>query len=286
MRHAEPPEAYQDRLSASLDYLESHLGGQFSLDEMAWNACLSPFHFHRLFHKLVGRTPGDHLRLRRLEGAARALLGSDLPVGEIARSHGYISIQGFMRAFRTHFQATPAEYRALGLPLFLSVPFRLDLAPKPAQAMFSEPVATLTGERQLMGLSRSGKNDHVANSRLVWKALGQLGERAHRQPWVSMDRYVKTESDGEQYQFFVGTEMQPGEIPLPGLEILDMPQRTEAHIRFSGTFEELWKGNFQRLWCHVLPGHGMRPEASLWKRTPDLPEDGKTPLSLQIPLAA
>jgi len=285
MRHAEPPEAYQDRLLASLAYLESHLDSEFSLGEMAWNACLSPFHFHRIFHKLVGRTPGEHLRERRLDSAARALLGSDLPVGEIARRYGYISLQGFMRAFRDHFHATPVEYRAVGLPLFLAPPFELSLDRGRAPGTFSEPVATRTSGRRLMGLSRSGENDHGANRRLIWQALGRMGDRARHQPWISMDRYVST-PDGDQYQFFVGLELRHHETVIPGLEILDMPERTEALIRFSGRFEELWDGNFKHLWCHLLPGLGMRPEASQWKFSPDVPQDPHDPVSLRIPLAA
>jgi len=285
MRHAEPPEAYQDRLSASLEYLEAHLGGDFSLEEMAWHACLSPFHFHRLFHRLLGRTPGEHLRHRRLDSAARALLGTDSPVGEIARRFGYVSLQGFMRAFRDQFHATPAEYRQMRLPLFLSQPFQLRLHASAPEARFSEPVALHTPERVLVGLSRSGTNDGRANARLVWDALGRLGERARHQPWISVDRYVST-PEGDQYQFFVGLELLAGDRPLPGLETLRLPERTEAHLRFAGSFDELWKGGFQHLWCHLLPGHGMRPEASLWKSSPTAPTEAGEPLSLRIPLAA
>lgn len=283
MRHAEPPEAYQERLALSLEYLESHLGNDFCLEEMAWHACLSPFHFHRIFHKLVGRTPGDHLRRRRLDSAARALLGSEVPVKEIAQRYGYVSLQGFMRAFRDQFFTTPSEYRSHGLPVLLAQPFELRLG-KATAPSFSEPVTTLIASRRMMGLARRGENDHPSNMRLVWQALGRLGDLARTRPWVSMDRYVP-DSEGP-YQFFVGIEMRPGESPLPGLDILDVAERNEAHIRFSGSFDQLWKGSYARLWCHVLPGYGLRTEASLWKRTPPIPTSADSPLSLQIPLAA
>jgi len=284
MRHMEPPEAYQDRLSVSLEYLETHLGNEFSLEEMAWHACLSPFHFHRIFHKLVGRTPGDHLRRRRLDSAARALLGSEVPLKEIAQRYGYISLQGFMRAFRDQFFATPAQYRSLGLPILLDTPFELHLGRRIQPASFSEPVTTHSPERRLMGLSRCGENDHPSNMRLLWQALGRMGDRARTQPWVSMDRFLAGENG--PYQFFVGLELHPCEDALPGLEILELSARDEAHLHFSGSFDELWKGNFARMWCHVLPGYGLRPEASLWKRMPTAPIAAGAPVPLQIPLAA
>lgn len=285
MRHAEPPEAYQDRLAASLDYLEAHLGSDFSLEEMAWHACLSPFHFHRLFHRLVGRTPGDHLRHRRLDSAARALLDSESSIGEVARRFGYASLQGFMRAFRDQFHATPSEYRQMRLPLFLSQPFQLRLGAVTPESRFSEPVTLHMPERRLVGLSRSGENDGRLNMRLVWEALGRLGERARHQPWISVDRYVSN-PEGELYQFFVGLELAAGEKVPPGLEVLRLPERTEAHVRFAGSFDELWKGGFKHLWCHLLPGYGMRPEASLWKSAPSAPREAGEPVSLRIPLAA
>ncbi|MCB9495891.1 MAG: AraC family transcriptional regulator [Fibrobacteria bacterium] len=285
MRHSEPPEAYQDRLTASLQYLESHLGSDFSLDAMAWHACLSPFHFHRLFRKLVGVTPGEHLRHRRLDSAARALLGSSLPVGEIARHFGYASLQGFMRAFRDHFHTTPSEYRHMGIPAFLSAPIELQLGTVAPGTRFSEPVAKETSARTLVGLSRSGLNDGSANRKLVWQALGRLGDQARQQPWIGVDRFVQT-PEGETYQFFVGLETDNPELAPPGLEILRLPARTEAHVLFSGRFDELWAKDFHHLWCHLLPGYGMRPEASSWKRSPSAPSQSREPVALQIPLAA
>lgn len=284
MRRPEPPEAYQGRLMQSLEYLESHLGSDFSLEEMSWHACLSPFHFHRIFHKLVGRTPGEHLRRRRLDSAARALLGSEVPVKEIASQFGYISFQGFMRAFRDHFYTTPSEYRSLGLPILLDPPFELKLDRPTSNPTFSEPVTTRTETVRLMGLSRIGENDHGSNMRLIWQALGRLGDRARSQPWISLDRYLPGENG--PYQFFVGLQMQPDEVALPGLEVLEMPERTEAHVRFSGSFDELWNGSYAHLWCHVLPGYGLRPESTQWKLAPSAPSTPDTPVSLQIPLAA
>ena len=284
MRQMEPPEAYQERLVLSLEYMESHLGSDFSLEEMAWHACLSPFHFHRIFHKLVGRTPGEHLRRRRLDSAARALLGCELPMKEIAQRYGYISLQGFMRAFREQFFATPAQYRELGLPLLLDQPFELRLDKKTPTPTFSEPVTAMSPERRMMGLFRRGENDHPSNMRLVWQALGRLGDLARARPWVSMDRYMPTEDD--PYQFFVGLEMLPHEEVLPGLHSLELEKRNEAHINFFGSFEELWQGSYAKLWCHVLPEYGLRTEASMWKRAPSAPLSPDTPLSLQIPLAA
>ena len=284
MRHAEPPEAYQECLNQSLECLESHLGNDFSLEEMAWHACLSPFHFHRIFHKLVGRTPGEHLRRRRLDSAARALLGSNLPVAEIAHRYGYISLQGFMRAFRDQFYTSPAEYRNLGLAILLDSPLELRLGQASSEPAFSEPVATRSESKRIMGLSRTGENDHPSNMRLLWQALGRLGDRARTQPWISLDRY--SPGDDGPYQFFVGLEIQPHETCLPGLEILEMPERTEAHIQFFGSFDDLWKGGFSHLWCHLLPGYGMRPESTLWKHSPQAPSQPNAPVALSIPLAA
>lgn len=284
MRHAEPPEAYQERLNQSLVYLEDHLGSDFSLEEMAWNACLSPFHFHRIFHKLVGRTPGEHLRRRRLDSAARALLGSNLPVAEIAHRYGYISLQGFMRAFRDQFYTSPAEYRNLGLPILLDSPLELRLGQSAPAPTFSEPVTSRCASKLMMGLSRTGENDHPSNMRLLWQVLGRLGDRARAQPWISLDRYIS--GDGGPYQFFVGLEIQPHEACIPGLEILEMPERTEAHIHFFGSFDALWNGGFSHLWCHLLPGYGLRPESTLWKPSPRAPTQPHAPLALSIPLAA
>jgi len=65
-------------------------------------------HFTAVFE----RTPMDVLKEIRLRRAARLLRTTDLPVKAVAGQVGYASRSYFSRAFKAHFGADPAAYRA------------------------------------------------------------------------------------------------------------------------------------------------------------------------------
>ena len=66
--------------------IERDLDATFSLPELADHACLSPFHFHRLFTAVVGEPPAEYVRRLRLERAAHELSTSHRAVADIGRA--------------------------------------------------------------------------------------------------------------------------------------------------------------------------------------------------------
>src|SRR5947209_2869121 len=67
---------------------------------LASRACMSRFHFQRVFRKAVGETPAALRRRLLLERAAYILETTRQDVTEIAFDAGYESLEGFSRAFR------------------------------------------------------------------------------------------------------------------------------------------------------------------------------------------
>lgn len=88
------------------DPAESH-----GLEQVADVACMSPFHFHRVFRDLVGETLDDHVRRLRMEYAAHHLRMSPFAVADLSGRTGYANHAAFTRAYRTHFGASPIQYR-------------------------------------------------------------------------------------------------------------------------------------------------------------------------------
>lgn len=94
-----------------LDLLRARLAEDISLDELAAEARLSPFHFARMFKQSVGVPPRVYLTRLRMERACELLALTDLPITEIAHEVGYSSNQVLARVFTKHHRMSPTEYR-------------------------------------------------------------------------------------------------------------------------------------------------------------------------------
>lgn len=107
---------YADRLERVFKWLTEHLDDTLDLSRLADVACLSPYHFHRVYRAMQGETAADTVRRLRLHRAAVELITGELPVARIARRAGYGSQEAFTRAFKTAYRVPPARYRASFVP--------------------------------------------------------------------------------------------------------------------------------------------------------------------------
>jgi AraC family transcriptional regulator len=100
------------RLSRVLDYIDSNLAREITIDQLASVASLSRFHFSRMFKRATGRSPSRYIGMQRLE-LAKALLVEGGAVAQVADVCRFSSESNFIRAFRRATGVTPARYRDL-----------------------------------------------------------------------------------------------------------------------------------------------------------------------------
>jgi len=101
------------RLDRVLDFIEAHLGDAISLDDLAREACLSSFHFARLFREATGVAPHRYVTERRVRVARDLLAVDKLSLTEIAFKTGFGSQHHFPRTFRRVTGLTPGQHRSL-----------------------------------------------------------------------------------------------------------------------------------------------------------------------------
>lgn len=100
---------YRERLTPVLRALERD--PDLSIEALASRACLSLYHFHRVFTAVVGEAPGEMCRRLRMQRAAWQLCYTDASVTAIALGAGFGSSQAFAKAFRRHYGCTPGAFR-------------------------------------------------------------------------------------------------------------------------------------------------------------------------------
>jgi AraC family transcriptional regulator len=107
-------ESYAKRLTRVSTYIHDHLDEELSIDVLAEVACLSPYHWHRIYHAHFGETVAATVKRLRLQRAAADLAHTARPIPEIAARARYESQASFTRAFSAAFGLPPAKYREVG----------------------------------------------------------------------------------------------------------------------------------------------------------------------------
>jgi AraC family transcriptional regulator len=109
---ADRPLVADPRLARAIGYIHDHLADDLSLDIMAGEAAMSPFHFSRVFKAATGRSPLAYVIAERMRLAAVLLRTTRLPVAEIAYRVGYEDVSRFGEHFKREHGSTPASLRA------------------------------------------------------------------------------------------------------------------------------------------------------------------------------
>ena len=99
------------RVRRGQEYLHASACADPDLAEVARQACLSPFHFHRAFARAFGQTPHQYRNRLRLDRARRLLEVGGMTVTEVCGAVGFESAASFSALFRRAFGVPPSALR-------------------------------------------------------------------------------------------------------------------------------------------------------------------------------
>jgi AraC family transcriptional regulator len=99
------------RLQRVLDFIDSNLGADIELEDLASVAGSSRFHFSRAFRDATGLPPYRYLIHRRIDAAKTLLLEDTLSISHIAEQCGFNSQSQFAAMFRRVFGTSPGRFR-------------------------------------------------------------------------------------------------------------------------------------------------------------------------------
>ena len=99
------------RLRAVVEYIEEHLDGSPSLEQMAATAHLSVYHFARQFRAATGLPPHQYVISRRVERAKQLLQEGDLSLAEVAAAAGFADQSKLSHTFKRVIGVSPRQFR-------------------------------------------------------------------------------------------------------------------------------------------------------------------------------
>ncbi len=108
-------ESYERRICRVVEYINRNLAEDISLNRLAEIACMSPYHWHRVYMGMRGETVATTVKRLRLQQASYFLVSTDKSIELVAKQCGYPNQQSFNRIFKSVYGLPPARYRSKGL---------------------------------------------------------------------------------------------------------------------------------------------------------------------------
>src|SRR5262244_2059945 len=101
----------RERLSRARKFIDESYQLPLDLAEISRQACLSRYHFLRLFRDAFNTTPHQYLIQRRIERAKELLRSRSLSITDVCFEVGFESLGSFSSLFRKRVGQPPTTYR-------------------------------------------------------------------------------------------------------------------------------------------------------------------------------
>jgi len=98
-------------LLKALGFIRTRASQPIKVDDVAVYAGVSRRLLEMKFQKVLGRSPASEIRRAHFERARELLIGTDLPIPEVAASSGFCSPEYMSGVFKARFKQTPLRYR-------------------------------------------------------------------------------------------------------------------------------------------------------------------------------
>lgn len=281
---------YERRVNRVMDYVQSHLAENLTLEKLAAVAAFSPFHFHRVFAGITGETLSDFIRRIRLERAAGTLsMLHETSVLEIALRCGFSSAATFARAFKAHFGMSATDWRRGGAQRWNEAR-RGDSKQRKAnrnsgktlgnsRKAFRPPDRHYFPDRSKGGVM-SVEIREIPPYRIAYvRHVGPYGDDGRIRPlWIGFERWIRAHGLRHPGTLTIGIGHDAPAIVAPEklrydaclvvdasfkadrfVNIADLPGGKYAVASFEGTPTEISEA-WERLWTDWLPDSGYLPE--------------------------
>lgn len=102
---------YDEKIQQLIEYINSHLGDDLSIDNLARLTYLSKYYLMRKFKSDTGYSIHQYVTSKRLLLARSLLQTTAQSITEICYTCGFRDYSAFSREFKKQFKITPKEYR-------------------------------------------------------------------------------------------------------------------------------------------------------------------------------
>lgn len=218
----------------SIAYIESHLGEDIRLQDIAADVHISPYIFCKGFAVMTGCSVSQYIRCRRLYLAALALQETGQTILDIALNACYDTPESFTKAFTRFHGSTPTAVRG-GAPFQTFLPLQIQITVHGGNKM--ECKITKMFGMKLIGFHRTFHTETAyAEIPAFWDELcekyannvyaGNPPANAYEKAIIDncIGEYAVCIDDagGDTFRYLVAGKYSGGEVP-PGMMLYEFP---------------------------------------------------------------
>lgn len=104
-------QSYPKEVTIIKDYIDSHLTGNISLEEISKMVFLSKNFVIRLFKNHIGMTPYDYFLNKKMELSKQLLTTTSMPIKQISNYLGFDNPRYYSRCFFKKYGVSPSHYK-------------------------------------------------------------------------------------------------------------------------------------------------------------------------------
>lgn len=273
MNRATTSDQYARRLRRVVEHIWRHLDEPLDLRRLAEVACLSPYHFHRIYCAGIGETASETLSRLRLQRASMELARGGDPIARIARRAGYASQPAFTRAFRAAYGDSPAAFRARRRDNKGADPMPVEIQDRPALRIAA-----------VMHRGPPSEIGRAFDRVVAWAGPRGLTGPSARGVAVYLDDMAITPP--QEQRALAGLTVGPDVEGDETVAIHEAPGGRYAVLRFKGPYAHLGRG-YDELFDWLLtsgeePAHAPCLEVNLNDPRATPPEDLLTEICLPL----
>lgn len=118
---------YISDIQKAIDYIEENLEEEINYENVAKQIGMSSYYFHRMFSAIIGVSPAEYIRNRRLTCAAEDLTRNNCSILDVALKYRFESNESFTRAFTKFHGMLPKMVKQKGNELKAFSKVKLEL---------------------------------------------------------------------------------------------------------------------------------------------------------------
>ena len=227
---------YISDIQKAIDYIEENLEEEINYENVAKQIGMSSYYFHRMFSAIVGVSPAEYIRNRRLSCAGEDLSRNNCNILDVALKYRFESNEAFTRAFTKFHGILPKMAKQKGNELRAFSRVKLELKIDGGNILNYR--IEDKEEFEIEAIIRSFSVENKSKIPEFWdeiKVSGKLKEISKDFTRCTLGVCIG-ESNSKEYKYGIGIEITDSDEKKSEAEIIKVPKAIPIiHIFITAT---------------------------------------------------